>query len=310
VGTVRRVTNPRIAVAPENVRSWLADAVRRGGGDVVPVEEAEALVWTEVGGADRLGALLAGPGAGLRWVQLPWAGIELFVPALDDRRIWTCGKGVYGEPVAEHALALLLAGFRQLQAYARAQKWSAPAGRNLLGANVVVVGGGGIADVLLRLLQPFGATVTVVRRHPSAEGGRREVGLDQLDAALEAADACVLAMALTPETAGLFDRRRLGLLGPEGWLVNVARGQVVVTDDLVAALDAGELGGAALDVTDPEPLPAGHPLWSRADCLLTPHTANTPEMAIPLLSGRVAENVRRWQTGEPLLGLVDVSLGY
>jgi phosphoglycerate dehydrogenase-like enzyme len=302
--------SPRIAIAPDGVRTWLADAVRRGGGTVVPVTEAEGLVWADVGNAGVLAELLAGPAAAVEWVQLPWAGIENFVGLLDERRRWTCGKGIYAEPVAELALTLLLAGFRGVAGFARATQWTPPAGRNLLGARVVVVGGGGIADSLVRLLGPFGAAVTVVRRRPSADHGRREVGPDDLDEVLAGADACVLATALTPETTGLLDRRRLGLLGPQGWVVNVARGAVIVTDDLVGALVAGELGGAALDVTDPEPLPPGHPLWSLPNCLVTPHVGNTPDMAVPLLSGRVAENVRRYGAGEPLLGPVDPALGY
>jgi D-3-phosphoglycerate dehydrogenase len=95
-----------------------------------------------------------------------------------------------------------------------------------------------------------------------------------------------------------------------GWIVNVARGRHIVTEHLVEVLQAGEIGGAALDVTDPEPLPDGHPLWTLPNCIITPHVGNTPEMAVPLLAARVTENVRRWSAGEPLLGLVDPTLGY
>jgi phosphoglycerate dehydrogenase-like enzyme len=182
---------------------------------------------------------------------------------------------------------------------------------NLLGAKVVMVGGGGITGSLLRLLGPFRCDVTVVRRSPQPmEGAARVVGEKDLDAALAGAALVVLALALTPDTTGLFDRRRLELLAPHGWLVNVARGAHVVTDDLVAVLAEGRIGGAALDVTDPEPLPDAHPLWAEPRCLITPHTANTPEMAVPLLAERVRENVRRWIAGEPLLGPVDPEAGY
>jgi phosphoglycerate dehydrogenase-like enzyme len=94
------------------------------------------------------------------------------------------------------------------------------------------------------------------------------------------------------------------------WLVNVARGGHVVTDDLVAALTAQVIGGAGLDVTDPEPLPSGHSLWSLPNCLITPHTANTAEMAEPLLTARIRENVRRYAAAESLIGEVDPDLGY
>jgi phosphoglycerate dehydrogenase-like enzyme len=92
--------------------------------------------------------------------------------------------------------------------------------------------------------------------------------------------------------------------------VNVARGKQVVTDDLVWALSNGVIGGAALDVTDPEPLPADHPLWSLPNCLVTPHVGNTPDMAVPLLSERITNNVRRWIDGQELVGPVDPQLGY
>ena len=108
----------------------------------------------------------------------------------------------------------------------------------------------------------------------------------------------------------LIDGKRLGLLADHAWVVNVARGRHIVTDDLVDALRAGTIGGAGLDVTDPEPLPDEHPLWSLPNVLLTPHVGNTPDMALPLLSARVAENVRRWALGEALLGPVDPAAGY
>jgi phosphoglycerate dehydrogenase-like enzyme len=301
-----------IALAPDGARAWLAGAVEAGGGRVVDAGRASALVWADPAAPHDLGALLA-EHPGLRWVQLPWAGIEPYVEVVRAHadRTWTCGKGVYAEPVAEHALALALAGLRHLGRYARAVSWSRPAGTNLLGARVVVLGGGGITESLLRLLGPFGARATVVRRTPAPMPGAEEVvGLERLDGVLEGAELVVLALALTPDTTGILDRRRLELLAPHAWVVNVARGAHIVTDDLVAVLAEERIGGAALDVTDPEPLPDGHPLWSEPRCIITPHTANTPEMAIPLLTGRVTDNVARWIAGEDLIGPVDPAAGY
>jgi phosphoglycerate dehydrogenase-like enzyme len=301
-----------IAVEPRSRGAWLDDAVVEGGGTIVTPAEADAIVWTHHDDAATLGAVLA-EHAHLRWVQLPWAGIEPYLDVVRAHadRTWTCGKGVYAEPVAEHALALALAGLRQLAGYARETSWTSQAGANLLGSRVVILGGGGITESLLRLLFPFRCHVTVVRRRPQAmQGADAVVGIDQLDAALEGATLLVLALALTPETTGLIDRRRLELLAPDAWVVNVARGAHIVTGDLVDVLAEARIGGAALDVTDPEPLPDGHPLWSEPRCLITPHTANTVEMAIPLLSERVRENVRRRLAGEPLLGTVDPASGY
>jgi phosphoglycerate dehydrogenase-like enzyme len=305
------MSSPRVAVAPAGVRSWLADAVRDGGGEVVEPRDAEALIWAETNKPKELEALLRAEGSGVRWVQLPYAGIEPYADVLDPSLVWTCAKGVYAEPVAEHALALLLAGLRHVGPYARAAAWSGPEGTNLLGAKVVILGGGGITEVLLRLLAPFEADVTVVRRNvtPMA-GAARVVGPDELDDALEGALGVVLALALTPETRGVIGRRQLERMHERGWLVNVARGGHVNTDDLVAVLAEERIGGAALDVTDPEPLPEGHPLWSSPRCIITPHVGNTPEMALPLLARRITENVRRWAASEPMLGLVDPAAGY
>lgn len=300
-----------IAVEPGGTRRWLEGAVEAGGGEVVDPGDAVALVWGHHADPDGLGALLdAHPN--LIWVQLPWAGVEVYVDVIrrfGDRR-WTCGKGVYAEPVAEHALALALAGFRQIGAFSRASSWGVGEGRNLLGAKVLVLGGGGIAESLLRLLGPFGCDITVVRRRDEPMPGATVVGEGALDDALVGAQLLVLALALTPATVGIIDERRLRLLAPDAWVVNVARGGHLVTDDLVTVLADGAIGGAALDVTDPEPLPDDHPLWSEPRCIITPHTANTIAMAEPLLRARVSDNVRRWIAGEDLIGPIDVEAGY
>jgi phosphoglycerate dehydrogenase-like enzyme len=301
-----------IAVEPGGTRRWLEGAVEAGGGTVATPADATALVWGHHADPDGLGRLLD-EHRHLAWVQLPWAGVEPYVQVIRAHadRIWTCGKGVYAEPVAEHALALALAGFRRVHTYARSSTWTTGMGENLLGARVVILGGGGITTSLLRLLGPFGCDVTVVRQTPAPmDGATRVVGVGELDGSLEGADLVVLALALTPETRGVLDRRRLELLSPTAWVVNVARGAHIVTDELVAVLADERIGGAALDVTDPEPLPDGHPLWAEPRCIITPHTANTVEMAEPLLRERVADNVRRWIAGEPLLGPVDPAAGY
>ena len=163
----------------------------------------------------------------------------------------------------------------------------------------------------MRLLQPFDCHITVVRRTANHLDGVDDVlEADRYADALPGADLVVLALALTPETEGIIARDELSLMEDHAWLVNVARGRHVVTDDLVEALRDGVIGGAGLDVTDPEPLPDGHPLWSMPNCLITPHVGNTPEMAAPLLAERISTNVRRFADGDELLGPVDVDAGY
>lgn len=303
------MTTPSIAVEPRDA-PHLRAAIVAGGGRVVPIGEATAVVWTDPRGAEGLRVLLA-EHEHLDWVQLPFAGIEPFLDVLDADRVWTCGKGVYAEPVAEHALALLLGGMRHVGGYARERTWSAPVGTNLLGAKVTILGGGEITQSLLRLLAPFGCTTTVVRRTDAPiEGADRVVTSDQLLRACRDADALVVALALTPETEGIVDADVLAELAPHAWVVNVGRGRHVVTDDLLAALRERTIGGAALDVTDPEPLPEGHPLWSMDNVIISPHVGNTPAMGAPLLASRVQQNVARYASGRPLLGLVDIVQGY
>ena len=300
----------RCTVAPGAVADVVADAITGAGGELVGPDEAEALVWTDPTDAAALSELLAGL-PDVRWVQLPFAGVDRFADLFADGRTWTSTKGAYSEPVAEHALALGLAGLRQLTVRARARAWGEQAGLRLAGSKVTVVGGGGISEAFLRLVAPFGVRATVVRRHVAPMAGAAEVvAPERLHEALAGARLVVLALALTLDTTGIIGAAELDCMESDAWLVNVARGAHVVTDDLVAALRAGGIGGAALDVTDPEPLPAGHPLWDLDNCLITPHTANTWEMAEPLFAARIAANVDRYQRQEPLLGLVDPELGY
>ncbi len=276
----------------------------------MPVAEADALVWGAARDAAGLAQLLS-EADHVKWVQLPWAGIENFAHLLDDERQWTCGKGVYAEPVAEMALTLALAGLRSIDRYARETSWSGQRGRNLLGANVTILGGGGITRSLVRLLAPFDCHITVVRRHvDEMEGVVSVVESERYLDALPGADFVVVALALTPDTDGMLSRGEFEQMERHAWVVNVGRGHHIVTEDLVWALREGIIGGAALDVTDPEPLPAGHPLWSLPNCIITPHVGNTAEMAVPLLSERISTNVRRWAAGEDLVGSVYTDLGY
>jgi len=303
----------KVAVEPDCWRRQsLVTAVEGGGGEVASPDEAQVLVWAEPARADLLPPMLD-ENPNIDWVQLPYAGIEPFLEMLRSRPhlIWTCGKGVYAAPVAEHVLTLALAGFRSINTYARADKWSDPQGQNLIGAKVTILGGGGITENLLPLLSPFQCEVTVVRNQVvSMEGATQVVDSGDLHDVLPGTDLLVLALALTPETTGIIGKQELDLLPEHAWIVNVARGGHIVTADLVEALQNGAIGGAALDVTDPEPLPKGHPLWTLKNCIITPHIGNTPEMGIPLLAERVSENVRRRIADLPLIGPVDVDRGY
>jgi phosphoglycerate dehydrogenase-like enzyme len=301
-----------VAIGPAR-GEFAEQAVRAGGGQPTDVDaQADALVWLDPG--DLAGLRRAvDTASSARWVQLPMAGIERVSAdgLLDHGRTWTSAKGAYAEPVAEHALTLALAGLRVLRRRITARSWGEPAGESLYDQPVTILGGGGIAVKLLELLAPLRVTATVVRRRTEpVPGAARTVDSSRLPEALTDARVVFLALALTPGTEHIIGAAELARMRSDGWLVNVARGRHVDTDALVAALSRGAIGGAALDVTDPEPLPDGHPLWALDRCIITPHTADTQEMVERLLAQRIQENVARFAAGEPLAGVIDPAAGY
>jgi phosphoglycerate dehydrogenase-like enzyme len=181
--------------------------------------------------------------------------------------------------------------------------------RALEGATVAIVGAGGIGRALISLLAPFGAeAIAVTRRGRPVTGAARTLPADRLAEAWPAADYVVVAAPATDGTRHLVGASELAAMREDAWLVNVARGSLVDTEALVRALRERAIGGAALDVTDPEPLPDGHPLWELA--LITPHVATPPDAEARHFARRVAENVRRLAAREPLEGEIDPEGGY
>jgi phosphoglycerate dehydrogenase-like enzyme len=306
------VTALRVAVGPAP-RDFALQAIRGGGGEPTGVDAtADALVWLDSSDLAGLRGALA-VAASARWVQLPAAGVESVAGAglFDPQRLWTSAKGAYAEPVAEHALALALAGLRLFRQRLTAHTWGKSAGESLYDEPVTILGGGGVTASLLELLAPFRAPATVVRRQPDPlPGAVCTVPTARLHEALAGARIVFLALALTPSTERIIGPAELAAMRPDAWLVNVARGRHVDTGALVSALSNGLIGGAALDVTDPEPLPDAHPLWQQERCIITPHTADTPEMIELMLGRRIKDNVARFAAGLPLIGIVDPTAGY
>ncbi len=307
---------PAIALAPVVIPP-LQEAVEGAGGRLTDPDEADAVVWINPADPDGLAAALASSPA--RWVQLPFAGIESFFQAgvIDGARVWTCTKGIYGEATAEHGLALLLACARRLAAHARAKGWAADFAsfgrpeQRLRGTTVLIVGTGGIGRALARMLEPLGPEIIAVNRSGDVmQGAGLTVPSSRLLQVVPQADFIVIAAPLTDETRGMFSAEVFTAMKNSAWLVNVARGGLVDTDALVKALESKEIAGAALDVVEPEPLPDEHPLWSFDNVVITPHVANTADMAIPELKEMVRRNVEHFAKGERLEGLVDVTLGY
>lgn len=303
-----------IAVLPEPTEFFVT-AVEEAGGTVAELsEDTRGVVWLSYDRANECAALL-GEYPNVEWVQLPWAGVDAFADVMarrpGRRRVWTSAKGAYAEPVAEHALALILALLRDFPRRVAARTWGPKVGASLYGANVVIVGAGGIAIELMRLLAPFRVSVSIVRRSTTDLGGaERTVTSDRLHEVLPDADVLVLAAAMTESTAEFIGETELKMMKLSAILVNVARGGLVDTDAVVAALAQGTISAAGLDVTNPEPLPDGHPLWAEERALITPHSADTPEMIAPLLAERIKTNVRAFLENSPFVGLVDPEAGY
>lgn len=303
---------PLIAVHPAPTES-LRRAIESAGGTCSPLDAtSEGLVVDFRSSPGDIARLLRSAPS-LRWVQLPSAGIEAFADPISEfpQLTWTSAKGAYALPVAEHALALTLALLRNLPLRARATSWGAPSGTSLHGLRVLLIGAGGIGMEILRLLKCFDTKVTVMRRRQDpVPGADKTITGASLHDELATTDVVIVAAALTGGTRQLLGAAELELLPANAIIINIARGGLIDTAALTAALREGSIAGAALDVTDPEPLPDGHPLWTEPSALITPHSADTMEMIIPLLAARVHENVVRLRAGEPLAGVVDVEAGY
>lgn len=312
----RRPEPGEIAVAPM-ASAFFAEAVTAGGGVIGEVgANTRGLVWLSEKRADELAEILqAHPSIG--WVQLPWAGVDGFADVLaryadGDGPLFTSAKGAYSEPVAEHAVALAQAVLRELAPKARAAEWApVRTGLSLYGRHVVIVGAGGIAAEIIRLLEPYRTSITVVRRTAGdMPGAHRTVTVEALHDVLPLADVVILAAASTSETRALIGVDELALMKPTAALVNIARGALVDQDALAIALREQRLLGAGLDVTTPEPLGADHALWSEPRCVITSHSADTPEMTAPLLARRITENVRAFLGDGRFVGIVDPVAGY
>ncbi len=307
--------NNKVALEPKQFDAYL-EAIKLSGADVVSLNsDVHALVWTDYSRPDLLEEAIA-DNPQLNWVQLPFAGVDAFseIIAKNQNIAFTSAKRSYSEPVAEHALMLCMALGRILSERIRAKSWGKKYADSLFDEKVVIVGGGGIAQQLVDLLSPFRSIVTIVRKRPeepfSNSPTSKVVGFQQLDSEVAQAKFVVLACALTDETRFLFDRNLLRKMRKDAYLVNVARGEVINQEDLVAALKHGEIAGAAVDVTYPEPLPDEHPMWSVPNLIITPHTADTMPIVTRLFAQRLRENVTAYLAGKPLTGLVDPELGY
>ncbi len=265
-------------------------------------EAAQAQVWVPPSGGSLPDGWLASLPQ-LQLVQLLTAGAEQFVGRLPSGVVLCNARGAHTPSTAEWVLGALLAAQRGIPHFVREQdagRWSPSVQRSLVGARVLVVGAGDIGRAVGRMLAPFDVEPTYVAR--TARAGVRSV--DELPELLPHADVVVLLVPVTDETVGLVDAGFLAAMPDGALLVNAARGVVVDTDALVAELTAGRLR-AALDVTEPEPLPDGHPLWTAPGLLLTPHVGGAVPQTEDRAAAAVTAQLRRVLAGESVADVVD-----
>lgn len=300
----------KVTIAPKSFPAY-EQAVIDSGSFVSDLDQSVgALIWTDYSDPKGLKDLLQS-NPQLEFVQLPFAGVDAFKEVLDAPVRFACAKGSYREPVAEHALMLAMSLGRVIPERVRAKSWGRKFAASLYDANILIVGAGGITEELIKQLAPFRCKITVVRNRPDQlHGADTTVQLPALNDHLPSADWVFLACSLTESTRNLFDLERFKKMKDSAYLVNVARGPVVNTMDLVQALNEGIIAGAGVDVTDPEPLPDGHPLWSAQNVIITPHTADTNAQVVRLFSIRIGENLAAYKGLGDWVGLVDPNLGY
>jgi phosphoglycerate dehydrogenase-like enzyme len=291
------------------------------------LDDREALsqaASVEAAFSSQIGPAILEAAPRLRWIHSPAAGVAgMLYPALLDRSVvLTNSRGLAADTIAEHVIAVTLALCRRLPlAFSRQSQhvWAqdeigdAPGKRTIAGARITVLGLGAIGSAAAVRLHALGATVTGLRRRldaPVPPGVTEVRSVDELPEVLPSADVLVIAAPQTPSTRGLIGRPEVARMKRGSLLVNVSRGGLVDEPAVIEALREGALGGAALDVFNGEPLGAGSPLWDVPNLLITPHTAGfSPDhwdRAVDLF----ADNLRRFERGEPLLNVVDKSAGY
>jgi phosphoglycerate dehydrogenase-like enzyme len=256
----------------------------------------------------------------LRWWQTSGAGVNgLLTPDLIRASLRvTNASGIHAEPITEHFFGMLLALIRRLPLaweQQREQRWdralSGPGLGMIAGKTLGLLGVGAIGSQAAKVGAAFGMRPIGLRRNPAPVPYVEQIyGPEELEPFLGETDVLFNSLPLTPKTRRILDARSLAWLKPGAILANVGRGATIDTEALVAALAAGRLGGALLDVTDPEPLPAGHPLFDRENVLITPHYAGSHPGYEERAARVFLENLRRYLDGEPLINEVDKEAGY
>jgi phosphoglycerate dehydrogenase-like enzyme len=328
------------AVEPERLAAMQEQAPGAKWVNAASAAEAEATMPGADAVVGKITPAMLARADRLAWVQSFTASLEHYMfPALVDHPcVLTNARGLFGDVIADQVMGYVLCFARNLHTYirqqvehryvplggesARVSSMTGPGTVNAMDqatiylphASMGIIGMGGIGCEIARRALAFGMSVRGVDRVPDRtrppEGVKAVDGVDRLPDLLGWSDFAVIAAPHTPETAGWFNARTLAHLRSSSFLINIGRGAIVVLDDLVAALRAGKLAGAALDVYEIEPLPADHPLWDFPNVILTPHTAGYSPVIAQRHLATLVENVGRFARGEPLLNIVDKALWF
>ncbi|GAB3704979.1 D-isomer specific 2-hydroxyacid dehydrogenase family protein [Corynebacterium nasicanis] len=305
----------KFAFQPQEWPDAIAEIEAAGHTFVPDLEDADFLVFN--GGPDKFPDPLP---ANIRYVQATFAGID----ALHEAGLirpggvrWACASGLYDDTVAESTIALLLAQMHMHKLITLAGTWSVrrevDKRKQWLFDNktVAIIGAGRIAVKLIEMLSVFGVKIIAVTRSGrTIDGADESYAIADADQVWGRADVVVVLAPLTPETRHMINRDVFEQMKPSAVVVNVARGPLIHTDDLVDALRSGTIAGAALDVTDPEPLPDDHPLWDIETCMITPHTANTYTIIQERTGRLVIDNAAAFEAGERMPNEVNLETGY
>lgn len=304
----------------------LIEAVKglASGADVVVAsEEADIdreIVDAQVAIGGRISEEQLRSAQSLVWHHVPWVGVERIVSPIyaEQDILLTNGSGVNAANIAEHIVALMLAFARQIPLFVREQdraSWRGwgdmPAFFELAGQRVLCLGTGDIGQEVARRLAAFGCEVVGASRSGRAVSGfDRCVSFDDLDAELARADHVVSSLPLTESTRGIYGRNRILATRKGAYFYNVGRGGTVDQDALINSLKDGHLAGAGLDVVEPEPLPGDSPLWEMENVIITGHTSGNSPQAMQRMVDLTVEQLRRFQAGDELLNVVDLTAGY
>lgn len=248
----------------------------------------------------------------LKWIQLSSTGIDTFPAWLLEGPMVTCSRGLSAVPIAEYVMAAILENEKRLSAslVRDAAQWRPQVLGSVAGKAIGLFGFGTIGQEIARRALAFGMTVAAHRRETPREPVAGMTFQPTLAALLAQSDYLILAAPLTPATLRIINADTLRHAKPGMHLINVARGPLIDNQALLAALDDGQLSGATLDVTDPEPLPPAHPLYSHPAVRITPHISYSSDRHFERLADMVIANLDRYLAGRPLAGLVDTTAGY